>query len=553
MTLPITVWIGFKRLLDKQLALHKTKKRSSLEYLILATLGCILAAALKYPNRAFLTAARPDLKARRIDTPGLPLLGSLVQVIRNRHQQLHFFQQGFLEHGDIMSMTILGIGRVHFVNNPKFMEHILKTNFDNYIKGDVFRWQLTDILGKGIFVSDGAEWRFHRKTASNIFTTRLYRDLVQGAFKSSAQDLCSVLDQHSGEAVDMQSLFLRLTLDAFGKLTFGLEFNALVTEGPNEFGDAFDFLTSEAELRVANPLWPLTDRILFWRHLRTRRAIGVLHKWAARAVQARRAETVEEMEARRSDLLDHFITHQTDDGTMLTDTELNSIFVNFMIAGRDTTAQALTWQFYSLMADPRIMANIVREIDVVLGGDERKISYEVLMHELPYTKAVFHETLRLHPAVPKNLKQAVADDVLPDGTRVYAGELVGYSNWCMGRNKNVWGQDAELFVPERWLVPRETDDVKHGTESSMGVSPFGKFKPESQFKFISFNAGPRLCLGTTFATLEALETTCMLLQKYEFRLAPGQSTPVIKGSVTLPMVGGLMGVVTPRTPTRVEE
>ncbi|KAG0339204.1 hypothetical protein BG000_002628 [Podila horticola] len=501
MTLSITAWIGFKRLLDQQLSPHRSRKRSPLEYLILATLGCVLAAALKYPNRAFLTSARPDLKERKVDTPGLPLLA----------------------------------------------------NFDNYIKGDFFRWQLTDILGKGIFVSDGAEWRFHRKTASNIFTTRLYRDLVQGAFRSSAHDLCSVLDRHLNDPVDLQSLFLRLTLDAFGKLTFGLEFNALVTEGPNEFGDAFDFLTSEAELRVTNPLWPLTDRILFWRHLRTKRAIGVLHKWAARVVQARRAETAEEQGARRRDLLDHFITHQNDDGTTLTDSELNSIFVNFMIAGRDTTAQALTWQFYSLMADPRIMANIVREIDTVLGGDECKISYEVLMHELPYTKAVFHETLRLHPPVPKNVKQAVADDVLPDGTHVYAGELIAYSNWCMGRNRNVWGQDAELFVPERWLVLRETEDVKLGTGASVGVSPFGKFKPESQFKFISFNAGPRLCLGTTFATLEALETTCMLLQKYEFRLAPGQGIPVIKGSVTLPMKDGLMGVVTPRKPTMSEE
>ncbi|KAF9331640.1 hypothetical protein BG006_005524, partial [Podila minutissima] len=137
-------------------------------------------------------------------------------------------------------------------------------NFENYIKGEITSRQLSDILGNGIFVADGAVWRFHRKTAANIFTTRLYRDLVQGAFKSSANNLCSVLNHRClGEAVDLQSLFLRLTLDAFGKLTFGLEFNALVTEGPNEFGDAFDFLTSEADLRVTNSLWPLTDQILF--------------------------------------------------------------------------------------------------------------------------------------------------------------------------------------------------------------------------------------------------------------------------------------------------
>ncbi|KAG0347394.1 hypothetical protein BG005_000184 [Podila minutissima] len=551
MSFSITVWRGFRRLLDQQLALLPTKNRSPLEILIIATLGCVLAAAFKYPNRAFRTIARPDLKARKVDAPQLPLVGSLVQMIRNQNRQLHFIHELFLEYGDFVSMSIPVVGRIHWVNNPKFMEHILKTNFDNYIKGDITSHQLSDILGNGIFVADGAVWRFHRKTAANIFTTRLYRDLVQGAFKSGAHNLCNVLDRHPGEAVDLQSLFLRLTLDAFGKLTFGLDFNSLVNEGPNEFGDEFDFLTSLIELRIMNPLWPLTDRILFWRHLRKERAIGVLNKWATQAVQARRAETEEEQGARRRDLLDHFITHQNDDGTMLTDSELNSIFVNFMIAGRDTTAQALTWQFYSLMADSRIMANIVHEIDTVLGRDETKISYEILMNELPYTKAVLHETLRLHPPVPKNMKQVAADDVLPDGTPVYAGEMVGYSAWCMGRNKSVWGEDAGMFVPERWLVPRVTED---GTGTSKeGVSPFGKFKPESQFKFNSFNGGPRLCIGTTFAILEALQTTCILLQKYEFRLVPGHPIPEIKTSVSLPMKDGLMSIATLRKPVTMEE
>lgn len=121
--------------------------------------------------------------------------------------------------------------------------------------------------------------------------------------------------------------------------------------------------------------------------------------------------------------------------------------MNFLVAGRDTTAQGLTWQFYSLMANPRVMRNLVQEIDHVLQGSTENMTYEVLQNGMPYAKAVFHETLRLHPPVPKNIKQAVADDVLPDGTRVYAGDFIGFSNWCMGRNKKVWGEDAEQFVP----------------------------------------------------------------------------------------------------------
>ena len=218
-------------------------------------------------------------------------------------------------------------------------------------------------------------------------------------------------------------------------------------------------------------------------------------------------------------------------------------------AGRDTTAQALIWQFYCLMVNPRIMKNIVHEIDTVLEASTEKITYEVLMNELPYVKAVLHETLRLHPPVSKNVKQAVDDDVLPDGTRVYKGEFIGYSNWCMGRNKAVWGIDAELFVPERWLVSSDASDSALIVNPATGrrVSPFGKFKPESQFKFIAFNAGPRLCLGMTFAQLEAMSTTCILLQRYQFQLTAGHPEPMVKGSITLPMKEALMTVVTKRT------
>ncbi|KAF9116289.1 Protein kinase alk2 [Mortierella sp. 14UC] len=217
-----------------------------------------------------------------------------------------------------------------------------------------------------------------------------------------------------------------------------------------------------------------------------------------------------------------------------------------MIAGRDTTAQALLWQFYCLMVNPRVMKNIVHEIDTVLEGSTDKIIYEVLMSELPYVKAVLHETLRLHPPVSKNVKQAIDDDILPDGTRIYKGDFIGYSSWCMARNKTVWGIDAEQYVPERWLVSLHASPLTMNPATGRRMSPFGKFKPESQFKFNSFNAGPRLCLGMTFAQLEAMSTTCILLQRYHFKLMPGQPEPVIKGSLTLPMKKALMATVTRR-------
>lgn len=206
-------------------------------------------------------------------------------------------------------------------------------NFENYVKGDIFRSQLTDILGRGIFVADGEEWRFHRKTASNLFTTKLYRGLVQNAFKSSAHDFCQHLQTlvKAQKPVDLQAKFHLLTMDAFGKLTFGIEFKALTQEGSNEFGDAFDFLTSAADARITNPLWFITDRLIPGRWKKHWQSIHTLDRYAATAVANRRAEADKAKASRQRDLLDHFISYQKDDGSLLNDRELRDVFVNFMV------------------------------------------------------------------------------------------------------------------------------------------------------------------------------------------------------------------------------
>ncbi|KAG0231968.1 hypothetical protein BGW41_001986 [Actinomortierella wolfii] len=518
--IPIMSLVGLRRVVER---LFYNRKRSPLEYIVLATLAVVLGAMIKYPDRAIFTRARPDLKKTTL--PGYPLLGNLPAMLRRAEDPYNMLHLGMKHFGNKMSMTLPILGRMIFVNDAVSMEHILKTNMENYIKGQVFAFNMSDLLGRGIFVSDGQLWKLHRKTASNIFTTRFYRELVQGAFRRSALELGAALERYMnrGQHVDLQNEFLKLTLDVFGRLTFGLEFNALLTEGTNEFGDAFDYMTAAIDRRVQNPFWFITDRFIPGRRREIREAIATIDRYAAKAIHARRAESAAAREERPKDLLDHFINYQHDDGSTLSDTELRDVFTNFMIAGRDTTAQGLTWTFYMLMTHPRVLANLRQEIEAVCGEDDL-LTYEMVNQDLPYAKAVFYETLRLYPPVPKNGKVAVNDDVLPDGTRVYKGDIIVYSNYTLGRNIELWGENAERFYPERWLQ-----------NDANAKSPFGKFRNESTFKFNSFNAGPRICLGQTFATLEALVTMAYLVQRFEFKLAPDHPIPLPKPSVTLPM------------------
>ncbi|KFH68153.1 hypothetical protein MVEG_06882 [Podila verticillata NRRL 6337] len=558
--------------LESFLTLINKQSQSPLQTAVIATVGLLLAAVLKYPNRAFLTTARPDLGKKAIK--GTPLLGNMPEMIRTGDDPLGAMLKWFETYGDILSVTVPIRGRFIMVNHPIYLEHILKNNFDNYVKGSVFAEMLGDIMGNGIFVSDGDAWRFHRKTSVNVFTTKLFRQLVRGTFQETAQILCQVL-QHSiakegsedhkdlDRAVDLQQLFLRQTLDASGKAIFGIEFKTLLTPTTekHEFGEAFDFLTANMDARIQNPFWHWTDRLTPGKTAKLAHALDVLEKYAGQAIAARQAEqdpakTQEEEEkraARPRDLLDHYINYTNpDDGSKLSHGALRDMFVGFMNAGRDTTAHTMAWMFYSILSQPRVLKNLRRELDAVLGPryDPERLSYEVVMTELPYLKAVFHETLRLYPQTPRNARVAVADDVMPDGTHVCAGDLIIFSLWTMGRNRSVWGEDAAVFVPERWIAEdnnKNNNNTFENKPNGGNKSPFGKFRMENQFKFNSFSASPRLCLGQTFATLEAMVTACVVLQQFELALVPGRPVPMPKGSATLPMLHPLLVTVSYRS------
>jgi len=184
----------------------------------------------------------------------------------------------------------------------------------------------------------------------------------------------------------------------------------------------------------------------------------------------------------------------------------------------------MSWMTYLLCNHPEVEAKILEEIKTVVGDDD--VHFENAKN-LVYTTAAFMETLRLYPSVPSDIKTAVNDDVLPNGVKVPAGTTIVYHMYIWGRAPELWGPDASEFKPERWLGAEE----KH-----------------SQYKYITFNAGPRLCLGKHVATLEGTLLLAMLLPKFKFTMVPGQ---VIKEqrSLTLPIDKGLWVTVTPRNST----
>lgn len=187
--------------------------------------------------------------------------------------------------------------------------------------------------------------------------------------------------------------------------------------------------------------------------------------------------------------------------------------MNILIAGRDTTACALSWTFYEITKRPDVMKRIIDEVNAgfCANGD---CSYDSV-NNLNYTHAVILEVLRLHPSVPLDSKVSINDSTLPDGTFIPAGSGVCYLIMGMGKSEQIWGKDALQFKPERFLDQKEP----------------------SMYKYPAFNAGPRLCIGKPLAMITMKMALAYLLPRYEFidtLQHPGETT----WSLVLAMKGG---------------
>ncbi|CAO3570765.1 unnamed protein product [Mortierella alpina] len=435
-------------------------------------LAFVVYALVKYRHSAYGVRPRPDIKG----PPGWPLLGNLVEERLSSSSQ--FLQRQVARHeeyGSIYTYTIPGVGRIINILEPAMVDHILRANFWAYEKGSAAQKAFEPLLGKGIFSADGEHWKWQRKLASQIFSVKAFRHYTSDVFCREAQIAIDYLNAaaDSGRVVDMQQLFYCYTLDSFGEIAFGQSFGCLVDPGKEvPFAAAFDRLNSDISDRPNSANWRLRD---WWtgKGDEIKRDSKLVRSFALEIIHQRRREEQEKEDQgdqapRNKDLLQLFMD-MSKEGEALSDEMLIDSVLNFVIAGRDTTAQALSWTFYLMhrsSASPQILEQLVNETDNVLSGGLP--TYESTKHQ-KYAEACFYEALRLYPSVPKNGKICVQDDVLPNGTKVYKGDRVSWSSYAMGRASSLWGPDAKEYKPERWLSGE---------------------KPSSS-KFISFHHGPR--------------------------------------------------------------
>ncbi|GBG29779.1 Cytochrome P450 86A7 [Hondaea fermentalgiana] len=469
-------------------------------------------------------------------------LDVLVKKYRENITRIHDFKAAF--HQEFPGAKLIkthGPEPELMVRDPEFIKHFLKTEFDRNTKMSTGQDNVFDMMGEwlgdeGIFVirhgsslpEDNAIWIHQRKTAAKLFTRGNFQDLMWESFAAKLKILTRVLEEHaeSGQPIDLQKKFFSFTFDSIQKIFYARDVDS-VSGDTDPYAFAFDgahrvLMTFHFTMlplyvlikyafpfpfgrlipnrREWNPLWWLVQQ-LSPVHKEFREHCKYLKDVTEGYVQEARRADPKTLDSRR-DLLAHFLRSQRD-GEMLSDKRLSDIILNFIIAGRDTSACTLSWMFLYLAKNPKVQEKAAAEAREAFGDRIPRLE-DLDPEKVPYLHGVLYETLRLAPPVPEDTKIVSEEVVFPDGTRALPGVRLSFSPFSIGRDPERF-EDPLSFRPERWI-------------------PWTPFRqdPDFSYKFPVFQSGHRICLGANMAQFEIKMVAATLLSRFSFELTPGQ-------------------------------
>jgi cytochrome P450 len=446
-------------------------------------------------NPSLTRVAPPSvLPARRPPSPprleGAPLFGSTLEAWKD---PLALVQRAHREKGDFALLTF-GRFRVHVVNDPEAVFYVLSKNQKNYEKSRSYQG-LKLFLGEGLLTSEGEFWKRQRRLAAPAFHHRA----LQGFADQMVECTQSLLDEWSSapshHVVDAHSEMMRLTFRIVGMTLFSTDVEGAAREVGEALGIALEHADDYANAMVRVPPWVPTPR-----NLRFRRARKILDDLVFAIIEQRRT-AARSGEATPNDLLG-LLMQATDEGAhggeraRMTDRELRDEVMTLVLAGHETTANALSWALYLLSRHPAVERALHAEVESVLQG--RAPRFEDLP-QLVYTERVVQESMRLFPPAWGFERQAIDDDVV-GGFEVRRGDMVAICPYTLHRHPSYWdnpeGFDPDRFAPER-----------------------GEGRPRCAY--LPFGDGARVCIGKGFAMMEAKLLLAMIAQRFRLPLVPG--------------------------------
>lgn len=410
------------------------------------------------------------------------LLGSLREVQR---EPLELLRNGFRDHGDVVRYRF-GATRALLLAHPDHIRHVLHDNQRNYDKQNIDYTMLRRLLGNGLLTSDGEFWRRQRRLIAPMF----HRQRVAGFCNLMVDSTLEMLEQWdamalSGAPFDVAAEMTHLTLTIVAKALFSAD----VSDDAEAIGAALTEVNRQlGEFSVFDMVWMIPTA----RKRRFRAAVRALDQVVGKIIDERR-RSAHRNEDLLSMLLDA-VDEETNKG--MTPRQVRDEVLTLLLAGHETTANSLAWTWYLLSQNPEAEQKLHHEVAGVLG---RRAPGGLDLPQLPYTRMVVEESMRLYPPAWAISRNAIGDDEI-GGYRVRRKTNLIICSFVTHRHPAFW-EEPERFNPERFSPERS--------------------EGRPNFAYLPFGGGPRICIGNGFAMTEAQLVVATIAQRYRLRLAPG--------------------------------
>jgi cytochrome P450 len=405
---------------------------------------------------------------------GLPVVGKLLDFRRDR---LALFLECAAA-GDIVSFPMVH-RKIWCISSPELVHELLVAEEAGFIKAPGLSIYGKKLLGEGLLTAEKEVHRRHRKLLAPAFAAR--RIAGYGATMAAAAER-SAARWRDGALIDVAEDMMRLTLAIVGKTLFDAEIEGDAAVVGDALTEAMEFMIDSITLPLPMQ-WPLP------RNRRMRAAVARLDDVVYRIIAERRAAPGD-----RGDVLSMLLDARDDDGSSLTDRDVRDEIMTLMLAGHETTANALAWTWYLLGRHPEAQARMFAEVDAVVG--DRLPTVEDLPR-LPWTLQVIEEAMRLYPPAFSIGRTAERRVQLGPAT-IEPGEVVLVTIRGIHRRPDLW-PDPEAFRPERMSEEQK--------------------KARPRYAYMPFGAGPRICIGNHFALMEAHLIVATIARRWRFRLA----------------------------------
>jgi len=391
-------------------------------------------------------------------------------------------------HGDTFRFYFGGVKEAIVTTNPVVIQHVLKTNAENYHKSEIQVKRMGHFLGKGLLTTHGEAWRTQRRLIQTGFD-RKQLEVLSSIMQDSLADSLRDFDRQARIGpVDIYPHLMKMTFGMVGRSLFGarlrdedIDLISLTISTVQEF------MVRQTIQPYLNPWFAVSGELRRHEEMRTR-ADGILLDY----IRRRRKE------APGHDLLQILMDARYSDGEGMSDELVLSESMQLLVAGHETSSNALSWLIYLLSSRPDCIDRIRQEFDSVLGA--RALSYADVPN-FEFTTQVIQEALRLYPPFWMVDRMALANDRAGD-LAIPRGSTVVVFIYGAHHSPQYW-ENPESFDQERFTKVKE--------------------KLHRPFAYLPFGAGPRGCIGGNYAMLQILMILSVLLRKYDFCLVPGQT------------------------------